>query len=302
MYNASKDYRGRYTRFLTGKLNLKRQLTVVADCSNGTTGPVIKKLKAKNKKLKIILLNDRPDGNFPAHGPNPMALGAMDRLQREVKKRKADLGVIFDADGDRVFFVDDRGRRVGADEAGFALAQLFRPPFVVGTTASWRLKRLKSFVSPVGHSFFKALMRKKKASLGLEHSGHFYFKDFFYCDSGIFAAIQMMNFVSGLENGFAAWLDALPKYYRSGEINFRVHDKKAVLNKVEMKYRRMATKISRSDGLTMEFGGARPELAEGWWFNVRSSNTENLLRLNVEAHSKKVLQKELRTLKEIGRL
>lgn len=273
----------------------------------------LSKVERRKSNVKFILLNDRPDGNFPAHGPNPMAAGAMDRLRGEVKKRKADLGIIFDADGDRVFFVDDRGRRVGADEAGFALTQLFRPPFVVGTTASWRLKKwkvdsrkvpacrqagnvkgLKSivFTSPVGHSFFKALMRKKKASLGLEHSGHFYFKDFFYCDSGIFAAIQVMNFVSGLENGFAVWLDALPHYYRSGELNFRVADKQVVLKMIEQKYRRMAAKISHSDGLTMEFGTK-------WWFNVRPSNTENLLRLNVEAMNKKDLRSELQRMKAL---
>ena len=315
VHRSSKIYLDRYTRFLAGKLNPARPLTIVADCSNGTTGIILKKLfkkssvKGHKSKVSIILINDRPDGNFPAHGPNPMAAGAMDRLQREVKKHKADLGIIFDADGDRVFFVDDRGRRVGADEAGFALVQMFRPPFVVGTTASWRLKKSKVespkskvresfqrvFVSRVGHSFFKALMRKKRASLGLEHSGHFYFKDFFYCDSGIFAAIQMINFVSGLDDGFDAWLDALPNYYRSGEINFRVVNKKEMLKIVEKKYSRTATKILRSDGLTMEFGSP----IRGWWFNLRPSNTENLLRLNVEATDKKTLVREYAALRRI---
>ncbi len=312
-------YINSYAKFLGKKLTVKRPLKVVFDCSNGTTGIILKKLlnnesgiknKEKNSIIhnsKFIILNSRPDGNFPAHGPNPLIPGAMDELEARVKKEKADLGVIFDADGDRVFFVDDRGRTIDAHEAGYILAQVFKPPFVISEIASWRLKKLnveslklkvkksKVIVSKVGHYFFKNLMRKKKASLGLEHSGHFYFRDFFYCDSGILAAIEVINFVSALEGNLSEWLDALPKYHRSGEINFRVNDKKMVLDKIEKKYGKRATKISKRDGLTLEFKGD-PSTRSGknsgeFWINVRPSNTENLLRLNVEAIDKKILEK-----------
>lgn len=285
-----------YAKFLNKKLAVKRPLKVVFDCSNGTTGIVLKRImnkesRIKNKKnqsiirnSKFIILNSRPDGNFPAHGPNPLIPGAMDELQEGVIKERADLGVAFDADGDRVFFIDNLGRKVDAHEAGYILMQVFKPPFVVSEISSWRLKNVRgAVISAVGHYFFKTMMRKRKASLGLEHSGHFYFKDFFYCDSGILAAIEVINFVSALDGRLSDWLDSIPKYYRSGEINFKVSDKNKILKKIEEKYGKRATRISRLDGLTMEF--------KNYWFNVRPSNTENLLRLNVESSSKIIMEK-----------
>ena len=133
-------------------------------------------------------------------------------------------------------------------------------------------------------------MREKKASLGLEHSGHYYFKNFFYCDSGIFAAIQVINFVSGLKDGLGDWLDSLPKYYRSGELNFEVEDKEKNLEKTEKFFKKSAKKIIKMDGLTMEFSG--------YWFNLRPSNTENLLRFNIEARNNKVLNEKIKEIKK----
>lgn len=282
-----------YVIFLKRFLKLKRPLKVVIDCSNGTAGLVMEKLLKGNKSVHYKMLNSRPDGNFPAHGPNPLAAGAAAQLEKEVKKQKADLGIIFDADGDRVFFTDDRGRLTDAHEIGFALMQVFKPPFVVSTIASRRLKNVKgSVISPVGHYFFKNIMRKKKASVGLEHSGHFYFRDFFWCDSGILAAIEIMNFVSGLDDGLADWLDSLPKYHRSGELNFKVADKKSVLEKIRKIYGKHADKVSHLDGLTLEFGN-------DFWMNIRPSNTENLLRLNLEARTGKILETELKKIRKI---
>jgi len=134
-------------------------------------------------------------------------------------------------------------------------------------------------------------MREKKASLGVEHSGHYYFKKFFYCDSGILAAIEVINFVSGLKTDFASWLDKLPKYYRSGEINFEIRDKEKVLAKVERLFKKSAKKIIKMDGLTMEFSE--------WWFNLRLSNTENLIRLNLEAVDQKILKQKLKEIKKL---
>jgi len=279
----------------------KRKLKVIFDCSNGTTGIIIKNLVSSIQNLEAILINDRPDGNFPAHGPNPLAPGAADQLKKEVLKQKADLGVIFDADGDRVFFADNRGRWVDPNEIAYILMQLFKPPYVIGIVSSRRLKKLsgaksasggrKVFISRVGHYFFKKLMREKKASLGLEHSGHYYFQNFFYCDSGILAAIEVINFVSGLKTDLAGWLDGLPPYYRSGEINFEVRDKEKVLKAIEKKYKNSAGKIFKLDGLTLEFNWA--------WLNIRASNTEPLLRLNIEATSKKLLNEKLKEIKKL---
>ncbi|MDE2001355.1 MAG: hypothetical protein KGI60_02170 [Patescibacteria group bacterium] len=300
------NYINLYSRFLDRNLKPKRKLIVVFDCSNGTTGIVLKELfrksrvKSPKSKVKAILINDRPDGNFPAHGPNPLIDGAMDQLRRTVIRRKADLGVAFDADGDRVFFTDNRGRIVAAEEMGFLLEQNLRPPFVTSENASWRLKKFKAknskskavYMSRVGHYYFKQVMRAHKASLGCEPSGHFYHKDFFYCDSGIFTAMRAINAVSASPDGLAARIDELPVYYRSGEINYKVADKKKAIRQIEARYRKQATHVSKLDGVTMEFGNE-------WWFNVRASNTENLLRLNMEATRKETLK---RRLTEIGKM
>jgi phosphomannomutase len=299
--------------------------------------------KKKNPLIhnsKFIILNEKPDGNFPGHGPNPLVKGATEQLKKEVKRVGADLGVIFDGDGDRVFFVDNRGRLINANEIGYILTRMFKPPYVVGEVSSWRLKNIRRSdlqniekdynkklnigrsdlqklvcISRVGHYFFKKLMREKKATLGLEHSGHYYFKDFFYCDAGIFAAIHIINFISGLKTDLANWLDKLPKYYRSGELNFRIDGTNArksnlqnikknviktsiwggrtskILKTIEKKYKNQARSISKLDGLTIEFSN--------WWFNLRPSNTENLLRLNMEATNKKVLDEKLREIRRI---
>ncbi len=293
---SEKKFLVSYVKFLKKFLKPERELKVVFDCSNGTTGIILKEL-FKNSKITAIILNSKPDGNFPAHGPNPMAKGAAKQLEKEVLKRKADLGVIFDADGDRVFFVDGRGRSVDPDEAGLILARRHRGPYVIGANSGRLLSgQPKTYRSKVGHYFIKRLMRKKKANLGMERSGHFYFKKFFYSDSGVLAAIEVMNFVSlagqaGLKSDLADWLDGLPKYFRSGEKNLKVKDKEKILRKIEKIYGSKKYKISKLDGLTVEF--------KGGWFNLRPSQTEDLLRLNAEAEDKKLLEKELGRLKAL---
>src|SRR3989338_10740865 len=166
-YFSNISYVRNYVDFLKKFLKPKRKLKVVFDCSNGTNGRILRQLTTNDKRLTAVIINDKPDGNFPGHGPNPLAEGATRQLEREVKKHQADLGVIFDADGDRVFFLDNRGRWIDPNETAYILTRLFRPPYVTGIVSSWRLKGDKAFVSRVGHYFFKKLMREKKASLGL---------------------------------------------------------------------------------------------------------------------------------------
>lgn len=296
------DYLNLYANFLKKYLKPKRKLKVVCDCSNGTTGTVLKKLFPK-----AIFLNEKPNGNFPGHGPNPMTPGAIKQLQKAVLKQKADLGAIFDADGDRIFFVDDLGRVVSPDETGLMLLQELKPKkFVIGPIAGQLLKNSRFFVSKVGHYFFKKLMREKNIPLGVEHSGHYYFssgggsasggRSQFYFDSGILAAIHIINFISKLNQPVSKFLDKLPKYYRSGEINFKLKAKNEklktkILEKTEKFYRKHGAKLSKLDGLTVEF--------KDWWLSLRSSNTENLLRLNLEAKTKKILNQELKRIRRL---
>lgn len=296
-----------YVNFLKKHLKIKNKLRVVFDCSNGVAGIVLKELFKGNKYIKATFLNAKTDGNFPGHGPNPLKEGALGRLQREVNPpaggQKADLGVIFDGDGDRVFFVDDRGEMIDPDIIGFILAKMFKPPYVATTISSWRIKKIKRIVvSSVGHLFMKMAMKKNKANFGMERSGHYYFKDFFYCDGGIFAAIQIINFIGGLNKKISDYAGSLPKYYQIPETNFQIGsdvDLKRKMEKLKNFYKNKADKIHEKDGLLMEFSGACLESAEGWWFNLRLSNSENLLRLNMESDSEKLLKEKLKEVKRL---
>ena len=334
------NYIAIYSDFLKQFLNPQKSLKVVFDCSNGTAGIILKelfrKLKVKSKKFKVNVdfINNRPDGNFPAHGPDPTAEGAMRDLQNAVKRRKADLGVIFDADGDRVFFVDDEAKPVNADAAAILLGSHFRGPVVLTELSGYLAREIigakkKIFYSRVGHYFIKKLMRRRKADFGAEASGHYYFafdakslsnskrgRGKIYFDSGIIAALRMINAVSEIHpvrskmpkasavpliaertsNGMNGGL--ADKYFRSREINFSTAENIAeLLKRMEKIYQKSAAKVSRLDGLKMEFNSSSKSAA--WWFNLRPSGTERLARLNLEAKNLNTLEAKIRELTEI---
>ncbi|MEK9180031.1 MAG: hypothetical protein AAB897_01295 [Patescibacteria group bacterium] len=291
-----------YAKYLNGLVKLASPLRVVSDSSNGTTGIVLRRLK--NKKLSLRLLNARPDGRFPAHGPNPWATGAMNELSKKIRAHRADFGAIFDADGDRAFFVDDKGRAVPQEALVLLFKEDFPPPYLIDVRMGWLVKKsgLRFIESRVGHYFMRKVMREKKLRLGVEFSGHTYFEYRFgvrrtYFDSGIRSMVHFANGVSRLKARglkLSTWLDSLPRYFRSGEINFRVENKELAMKKLRSRFGRSARRVSHLDGLLMEF--------ENWWFNVRASNTEPLLRLNVEAKEAKLLkQKTAELMRFIGR-
>ncbi|MDP3052797.1 MAG: hypothetical protein Q8N22_02495 [bacterium] len=266
---------------------LARPLKVVFDCSNGVAGLVLKKIKSPLNS-KFIILNSEPDGDFPAHGPNPSKPGATKQLQAAVKKHKADLGIIFDADGDRMLCVDNKSRFVDPEVSARLLIWHLKPKkIIIDTTTGWLVKKLATYnqkliTSKVGQYFIKQKMRAENADFGAERSGHYYFREFFGLDSGILAAIEVINAVSELPYKLSDFVDFLPQYYRS-EIDISVNQRNQrqsalLLKKIEQTYKNQALKISRLDGLTMEFAD--------WWFNLRFSQTEPLLRLNIEALEK----------------
>ena len=209
-----------------------------------------------------------------------------------VRTRKAELGVSFDGDADRCCFVDETGRTVGNDLMTALLAcdvlkKHPRAPIVYDLRSSWVVKEeiAKHGGLPirdrVGHSFIKATMRERKAVFGGELSGHFYFADNFTCDSGMLAMISALNLIAGEKRRFSELVAGLRRYHSTGEINFHVEDKAAAIAGLKKKY--ADGRQDELDGITVEFGelGGR----EWWWFNVRPSNTEPLLRLNLEASS-----------------
>ena len=298
------DYLKVYADFLKSFLKVKRSMKVVFDCSNGTTGLVLKELFRTTGPIQIKLINQKPDPEFSAHGPNPLAVGALRDLERAVKKGKADLGVIFDADGDRVFFVDDRGREVRHDATALLLSQDLTGTIVLTPLSGFLIREeikkrgVKIFESRVGHYFIKKTMMKYKAVFAGEISGHFYFRDNFYADSGIFAAIKVINQTAAIMDQWSRlsdWVDSLSDYHRIPETNFKIKDKGKAMRKIEKHFRTAARHIFKRDGLKMEFDTGR----RAWWFNLRPSNTEDLLRLNLEAKDKKILTAKLAELKKL---
>lgn len=287
---------GEYATFLKKFLRAEAsELLVVFDCSNGAAGPIIERLFPDS-----IILNGRPDGNFPNHAPDPLHKGSMDALQKKVVSEHASIGIIFDADGDRAFFVDDKGRTVDPDAIAYLLLWSLRPKrFISDLKTGWLIRQhpfaAKRIESRTGHYFIKQAMRKQDASFGHEESGHYYFKHFFHCDSGLMAAVEVLNAVAKLPYRLSDFVDLLPKTYKTPEINFLVpfdsHD--ALLERIEQTYAIRAIRSSRLDGISFEFSDP------AWWFNVRFSNTEPLARLNMEAREKRVYDEELEKLTEL---
>lgn len=268
-------YLQRYINFLRKKSKPQKNLRVVFDCFDGTTGLVLKPLFQKNKKIKAVFLNDQPDGRFPAHGPNPLIPNALNQLAEKVLAVKADLGVAFDADGDRAFFVDNQGRPVPAYVIAYLLFLNQKPPFVaeIITYESMKYAGIGGQIRPsrVGTYFVKQTMKKCRASVGAEYSGHYYFQDFFGADSGILTAIKIINSVSQMPYQLADFADLLPRRYQTESFNLPASAKEKFMTTIAKIYQPLARQTNRLDGWTFEF--------DQGWFNVRSSNTEPLIRV-----------------------
>lgn len=283
-------------------MEIKEPLKVVFDSSNGSTGPVLRELfskdKNKNKKIKAILINTKPDGNFPAHGPNPIAPGAKKQLQCLVVRNKADFGVIFDADGDRIFFVDNKGRALDTDIIFVLLASLFKGPYLVDTALGsvplrWLKPDLKINETRTGRYFIKKEMRRKKIEFAGEQSGHYYFKDFFFADSGIMTAILAINQISKMKSqklSLSEWADNLPYVYTGVGLDLKTSDPAALINRIKKLYPASKFRILKRDG----FSFYNSQI----WVNVRASNTEPLVRVRLKGTDEIAVKRELSRLKD----
>jgi phosphomannomutase len=208
-------------------------------------------------------------------------------------KEKADLGVAFDGDADRVFFVSDKGDVVTSDYITCLIGQNMLKDnkggmILYDLRSSWIVKEFleaeggKTKMSKVGHSFIKEQMRKDNGIFAGELSGHFYFKDNFYADSGIIGMLQVLCLLSGEGKEMSELIKPLQKYFSTGELNSDVSDKEGKIKALKAKYK--DGKISMLDGIRVDYSD--------WWFNVRPSNTESLLRLNLEAKSKEIMEEK----------
>jgi phosphomannomutase len=286
-------YKKHLFSFVKGIKNLK----VVADCANGM-GSKDFSLIERSLAIRLVPLFFEIDGTFPNHDANPMKSGALDMLKIKVMQEKADLGIAFDGDADRVFFVDDRGELVPSDFITALIAEEIlkynkNTTILYDIRSSWIVaEKIREFggvpkMSRVGHSFIKEMMRKEHGIFGGELSGHFYYRFEFngrvsMYDSGIVTALWMLKMLSAKRKKLSELIAPLKKYSATGEINSEVRDKSAKIKELARRYK--DGKASYLDGIRVDF--------KDWWFNVRPSNTEPLLRLNLEAKTKELMEEK----------
>lgn len=263
-----------------------RKLKIVIDAGNGMAGYTAPAI-FDGLNVEIIPLYFELDGSFPNHEANPIDPKNLKDLQKAVKKHGADVGLAFDGDADRCFLVDENGETVNPSDLTALIAdrELKKYP---GSSIIYNLISSRSVAeviqenggialrSRVGHSYIKALMAQSGAIFGGEHSGHFYFKDFWRADSGALAALHVIAALGSSKVSLSKLLKPYQRYFSSGEINSEVEDAQGAMSAIEQKYAQLeSVTIDGLDGLTVN--------ADTWWFNLRPSNTEPLLRLNVEA-------------------
>jgi phosphomannomutase len=270
----------------------KRKLKVVIDAGNGMAGFTAPAVMAK-LKVDLIPMYFELDGTFPNHEANPIEPANLIALQKRVKKEGADIGLAFDGDADRCFLIDENGALVNpsALTSLIAVRELKAKP---GSTIIYNLISSKAVPeiiaendgvalrSRVGHSYIKKQMAKSGAIFGGEHSGHFYFANFWRADSGMLAALYALAELMATKKPLSELLAPYNRYFSSGEINSQVKDLPAAIARVRKVYQDQS-EIDELDGLTFT--------ADTWWFNLRASNTEPLLRLNVEADTQAEMKK-----------
>jgi phosphomannomutase len=262
----------------------KRKLKIVVDGGNGIIGTLFQHLLPRLGDIELVAMNFDPDGRFPVHEANPLKLENLRDLQARVKAEQADFGASFDGDGDRCALVDERGEFISCDLTTALLAKFFLGKEPKATVAyDLRSSKVvaeyvaslggKAVETRVGHSFIKQTLKAEHAVFAGELSGHYYFRDFWNADSGLYAFILLANIASESAR-LSDLVKPLCKYFHTGEINFKVADAAAVFAKAKAL---SGGKVEELDGVTVRFAD--------WWFNLRASNTEPVVRLNLEADS-----------------
>ena len=285
-----------YIKHILSFVNTKniKPLKVVVDAGNGMAGKVMP-LLAKYLPIKITPMNFKLDGNFPAHPSNPLDPKSQVGITKKVKSVKADFGMILDGDTDRLFFIDEKGKFVRADITLLLLAKLFleREPgkgvsynlicskIVPEMIKKWGGKPVKT---KVGYVHVSNGMRTNNGIMGGELSAHYSFRDNAYADSGFIALVIMLELLSELDKPLSEIVKPFYKYYKLPEINTPVKDIDKKLKEIKKNYKKY--KQDYLDGVTIDNWQKG-----GWWFNVRPSNTEPLLRLTIEGKNKKVVAK-----------
>jgi phosphomannomutase len=292
-FDVTPEYKNHVLKFLN--LNI-RPMKIAIDASNGMAGKMVPAIFS-DVPIKIVPINFGHTGKFK-HEPNPLVEKNLAQVKAGVKKNKCDFGICFDGDADRLMMVDEKGVTIGCD----LMTALIAPYFLrkhPNSTIVYDLRGslvvteeiIKHGGTPrrerVGHAFMKKAMRDSHAVFGGELSGHFYYRDNFCCDSALITLVHVLNIVSDANMLLSELVAPLRRYRGSGEINFKVDDKQAKMNQLAAKYN--DAEIDYFDGVTVRY--------KDWWLNCRPSNTEPLLRLNLEAKSKEIFEERFAEVK-----
>ena len=271
-----------------------KKFKIVVNPNFGAAGKPLTNL-LEGTGIELVKINFDPDGTFPKGRPDPLIPENRTEVSELIKKSNADLGVAWDADADRCFFFTEKGEFIEGYFVTALLAKIFLKKnlgekIIHDTRLTWAIKDTvkelcgKNIPTKAGHSFIKERMKKENALFGGEMSAHYYFRDYYYCDNGMIPLVMMLEFLSTQEKTLSQVMHDMffNKYYVSGEINTKVEDVQTILNKAEQTY--LYGTIDKTDGVSVEF--------TDWRFNVRPSNTEPVIRLNVEAKSKELMEKK----------
>ncbi len=294
---SQKDIIKDYAKYIFNLFDVTaiKKCKVVIDASNGVMGNVLSKIALP---VEVVPLNFEPDGNFPNHAPNPLEPGSSDQIKEAIKKQGADFGFMFDADADRIFLVNEMGQMVPADTVLILLAKYFlkkNPGAGIAYNAICS-KAVPEFVkkwggvpvrTQVGAVNVRDGLLKNNGVMGGEVSAHYCFRDYFYMDSGLMALLAMLLIISEDGRKVSEIIKEISPYFKT-DANFQVTDKEGMLQKIKEKY--ADGKQDFLDGVTVEY--------KDWWFNVRPSNTEPLLRLTIEADTQNVLSQKKEELSE----
>lgn len=281
------------------KLKIIKPLKIVIDTANAVPGIIIPKLFEKTN-IKIYHLFSKLDGSFPNHSPDPLIKKNLKTLCQTIKAKKANLGVAFDGDGDRIIFIDEKGKAVSGDLITALIAEIIlreypKKSIFYDIRSSKIVKEVieKKQGIPVegrvGHSLIKEKMRQENIFFGGELSGHYYLKNHYFSDSPLFVLFKILEELSKTRTSFSEIIKPYQKYFYSGEINFEVKDKQKILKVLEEKFKEGT--VLKIDGLKIDF--------PNWWFLVRPSNTEPVMRLIVEAKTKKLMNEKKKELSSL---
>jgi len=298
------DVRAEYIGFLKQYTKDVSNLKIAVDCSNGMACLLIKEFLDKD----ILYLYDELDGTFPNHEANPLEEENVEDLKHLVLKEKCDVGVIFDGDADRVMFVDEKGQFVSPDLMIAVLAHYFLEEKDLKGNVLQDIRTSKAVAEyieklggkmhmwRVGRAYAALKLREIDGIFGGELAGHYYFKDFYYSDSGIMACLIILGILSRLKNrgiSFSSLIAGIAKYSNSGEINFKIEKKAEAMEQIKEYF----TSLEKPTAF-YDFDGFRVEFKD-WWFNIRPSNTEPYLRFIAEATNRTLLEEKIEKVKEI---